>query len=119
METSKSATSSSLSLEESLTRTIRHGEELFRERWTIVEDKIRESPTKAVLIAASLGYALHRLPLGSLLASHLKLLWALAPPAVMAAAAGKGLHVLHEKAHQQNGNGRGPTTSRQTDFSGV
>ena len=43
-----------------------------------------------------IGYVLHRLPVRSLLATNLKLLWALAPPAIMAALAGKGLHALEE-----------------------
>jgi hypothetical protein len=93
----------SASIEETLTDAIRRGEEVFNQNWSKVEDKIRESPTKAVLIAAGIGFALHRLPIGSLVWSHVKLLWALAPPAFMAAAAGKGLCALQEKIHQNDG----------------
>jgi hypothetical protein len=112
------STSSRTSLEDALTDTIRRGEEVFNQNWSKVEDKIRESPTQAVLIAAGIGFALHRLPIGSLLWSHVKLLWALAPPAFMMAAAGKGLCALQDKIHQ-NDTGLSPTRSGANSLVGA
>ena len=93
------------------------GEAFLRPRWEKVEDEVRKSPTKALLVAAGLGFILHRLPVRSILATNLKLLWALAPPAVMAMVAGKGLHALEEHMHAESGGGgasRAETTSAST-----
>lgn len=48
------------------------------------EDRVKQSPAKAVLIALAAGYCLHRLPVRSLLVSQARLLAALAPPTIFA-----------------------------------
>ena len=111
MQTSKLTSSSLKAVEGVLTDAVHQAEGMFRERWEKVEDKIRESPTKAVLIAAGIGYLMHRLPFRSLCVTQLKLLWALAPPAVMAVAAGKGFQALDEHLHA-NGNATAKSRSR-------
>lgn len=99
MQKSKLTNASTEAVEDLFTDLIQKGEAFLRPRWEKVEEQVRESPTKAVLIAAGIGYVLHRLPLRSLLATNIKLLWAFAPPAIMAVAAGKGFHVLEERIH--------------------
>lgn len=98
MQNTKISTSPQ-TVEDMLNTAIQQVEAVIQPRWKQVEEKVRQSPTKAVLIAAGIGYVLHRLPLRSLLATQLKVLWALAPPAVMAVAAGKGLHALNGCLH--------------------
>ena len=100
-------------MEEMLTSVIRRAEDKFRERWLRVEEKVRESPTKAVLIAAGIGYCLHRLPLRSLLATQFKVLWALAPPAAMAAAAGKAFYALEDRIHPEDTPAPAPPSSKK------
>lgn len=86
-------------MEEMFTEFFHKGESLLRPQWEKVQKQVQKSPGKAVLVSMGIGYVLHRLPVRSLLATNLKLLWALAPPAVMAALAGKGLHALDEYLH--------------------
>lgn len=87
----KSATSTPSPMEGLLSDLFHKGEDLLRPQWEKVEKEVRQSPTASVLIAAGVGYMLHRLPMRSLLATNLKLLWAFAPPAVLLVAAAKGL----------------------------
>ena len=109
MQYSKSAsTTSTVAVEEMFTELFQKGETFLRPRWEKVEEEVRRSPTKALLVAAGIGYILHRLPVRSLLATNLKLLWALAPPAVIALVAGKGLQALDEHMHAE---GRSPKPS--------
>lgn len=54
-----------------------------------LEDRIRQSPTKAVLTAAAIGYCLHRLPVREILVAKVRLLSALAPPALLLLGAAK------------------------------
>jgi hypothetical protein len=114
MPTTQKPHASPDSMEDMLTTAFTRAEDMFRERWTKVEEKVRESPTAAVLIAAGIGYCLHRLPLRSLLATNLKLLWAFAPPAAMAAVAGKAYHALEDKVHASNGAAQQRQRDRET-----
>jgi hypothetical protein len=100
-------------MENLLTDLVHKGESYVRPQWERVEDQIRQSPTKAVLVAAGLGYFLHRLPAGSLLGSTLKLAWALAPPAIMAALVGKGFLVLEDKLHSSEAASKSKALSRR------
>jgi len=79
-------------------------EDVLRKRWETLEESVRRSPTAAILIAAGAGYCLHRLPLRSILATQFKLLWALAPPGLLAAAATKAYQVMEERSGN-SGNG--------------
>ncbi len=47
------------------------------------EDKVRESPAKAVLMAMGAGYCLSRVPIGTLIAVPLRLTAILAKPALL------------------------------------
>src|SRR5262245_34460969 len=62
MQHSNSGTTSSASMEEVFNDLLHKGEAFLRPRWERVEEDVRNAPTKAVLIAAGIGYLLHRLP---------------------------------------------------------
>lgn len=64
------------------------------------EKRVRQSPGKAVLIAVASGYFLHRLPVRSLLVSQVRLLAALAPPALFAFGAAKLAEYLQKQARR-------------------
>ncbi|MEP2775003.1 MAG: hypothetical protein ABJQ29_13175 [Luteolibacter sp.] len=55
----------------------------------VCEDKVRQSPGKAVLIAFGTGYILNRLPVAGLLAVPLRLTAVLAKPALLVLGAAK------------------------------
>lgn len=64
------------------------------------EERVRQSPGKAVLIAVATGYCLHRLPVRSLLVSQVRLMAALAPPALFAFGAAKLCEYLQKQARR-------------------
>lgn len=53
------------------------------------QNQIRKSPTTAVLGAVAAGYFLHRLPLRAILVTQVRVLSALAPPALFLFGAAK------------------------------
>ncbi len=53
------------------------------------EQRVRQSPGKAILIAVAAGYIIHRLPVRSLLVSQVRLVAALTPPTLLAFGAAK------------------------------
>lgn len=53
----------------------------IRRRYRECENRVRKSPTKAVLGAVAIGYLLHRLPVRAILVAQVRVLSALAPPA--------------------------------------
>lgn len=64
------------------------------------EARIRKSPGKAVLAAVAAGYVLHRLPLRAILVTKVRLLTALAPPAMLAFGAAKLCEYLQTQARK-------------------
>ncbi len=64
------------------------------------EAKVKQSPTKAVLIAVGTGYCLHRLPVRALLVSQVRLLAALAPPVLFVLGAAKLCGFLQKQARR-------------------
>ena len=99
-------------MEEMFSDFFHRSEAFLRPQWDKIEKQVQKSPTKAVLVSMGIGYVLHRLPVRSLLTTNLKLLWAFAPPAIMAAIAGKGLHALEE--YMETSGGRKPSAITPT-----
>ena len=64
------------------------------------EERVRRSPTKAVLAAMAAGYCLHRLPVRTLLVAQVRLMAALAPPAVFAFGSAKLCEFLQKQARR-------------------
>lgn len=65
------------------------------------EQHIRRSPGKAVLAAVAAGYCLHRLPVRSMLVAQVRLITALAPPALLAFGAAKLCEFLQNEARRR------------------
>lgn len=61
------------------------------------EDRIRESPTAAVLGAVGIGYLLHRLPVRAILITQVRVISALAPPALFLFGAAKLFDFLQRR----------------------
>ncbi len=64
------------------------------------EARIRRSPGKAMLAAVAAGYCLHRLPLRAILVAKVRLLTAVAPPAMLAYGAAKLCEYLQNQARK-------------------
>lgn len=67
-------------------RNVQHG---ICDRYQDYENQIRKSPTTSVLGAVAVGYLLHRLPVRAILVTHVRVLSALAPPALFLFGAAK------------------------------
>jgi hypothetical protein len=65
------------------------------------EDFIRQSPTKAVVGALAAGYLLRNLPLRALLVAKVRLITALAPPALVLYGAAKVYEFIQEQSQSQ------------------
>ena len=65
------------------------------EKW---EDCVRRHPVESVLGAVAAGCLLHRLPVRSILVTKVKIISALAPPALFAYGAAKLVELLQRKA---------------------
>lgn len=61
---------------------VKQAAEGLRERFHACEEKVRQSPTQSILIAAAAGYTLQRLPVRALVTAQLSLMTALLPPAI-------------------------------------
>ena len=66
-------------------------------RYQACENKIRESPATSVLGAVAVGYLLHRLPVRAILVTQVRVLSALAPPALFLFGAAKLYEFLQRR----------------------
>ncbi|MDZ4288993.1 MAG: hypothetical protein U0984_13585 [Prosthecobacter sp.] len=64
------------------------------------EDCVRQAPLKSVLAAAAAGYLLRHVPVRALIVANVRLLTALAPPALVLYGAAKVYEYLQEQAVQ-------------------
>lgn len=67
------------------------------ERYQKCENRIRKSPTKAVLSAVAAGYLMHRLPLRAIVVTQARVLSALTPPALLLFGAAKLFEFLQRQ----------------------
>ena len=67
------------------------------------EDRIRNSPTKAVLGAVAAGYLMHRLPLRAIVVTQVRILSALTPPALLFIGAAKLFEFLQRQKRDEQG----------------
>lgn len=65
-----------------------------------VEEKVKESPTKAILVAFGAGYCLNRLPVTGLLAFPLRLTAILAKPTLLALGAAKAYEIVEKQSRK-------------------
>lgn len=68
------------------------------------ENSVRRSPQKAIAVSMAAGYLLHRLPVRAILMANVRILAALAPPAMLAFGAAKMCEFLQEQARSRGGS---------------
>ncbi|MEO8614851.1 MAG: hypothetical protein ABI600_06920 [Luteolibacter sp.] len=78
-----------LSLEEMVNISLGNVQQGICDRYQECENQIRKSPITSVLGAVAAGYLLHRLPVRSILVTQVRVLSALAPPALFLFGAAK------------------------------
>lgn len=89
--------SKSCSMEEGVQIMVSNAREGIRQRHQKCEDRIRRSPTKAMLGAVATGYLLHRLPVRAVLVTQVRVLAALTPPALFLYGAAKVCDFLQKQ----------------------
>lgn len=78
-----------LSMEEGVHILWCNAKQGLRHRYQRCQNKIRKSPSTSVLGAVAAGYLLHRLPVRAILVTQVRVLSALAPPALFLFGAAK------------------------------
>ncbi len=85
------------SVEEGAKALIRQARHNLHQRHQNCENNIRQSPTTAVLIAVAVGYFLHLLPIRAILVTKVRVISALAPPALFIFGAAKLVEFLQRQ----------------------
>lgn len=78
-----------VTLEEGVRAMLCNARQGICHRYEKCEDRIRKSPTTAVLGAVAAGYFLHRLPVRAILVTQIRVLSALTPPTLLLFGAAK------------------------------
>lgn len=78
-----------LSMEEGVNVLLSNARQSIRHRYQKCENRVRKSPTTAVLGAVAVGYLLHRLPVRAILVTQVRVLSALTPPVLFLFGAAK------------------------------
>lgn len=86
-----------MSLEEGVSVLLGNAQECIRTRYQKCENRIRQSPTTAVLGAVAVGYFLHRMPVRAILVTQVRVLSALTPPALLLFGAAKVYEFLQRQ----------------------
>jgi hypothetical protein len=86
-----------LSMEEGVNALLSNAQQSLRESYRACEQRIRKSPTTSVLGAALAGYCAHRLPLRAIAVAQVRVLAALAPPALFLLGAAKVYEFLQRQ----------------------
>lgn len=89
MNDSSTQSETPLSMEEGFHVLMANARQSICHRYHSCEDRIRESPKKAVFGAVAAGYLLHRLPVREILVTQVRILSALTPPALILFGAAK------------------------------
>lgn len=88
---------STLSMGEGVDVLLSNARQAIRDRHQTWENRIRKSPTAAVLGAVAVGYLLHRMPVRAILVTQVRVLSALTPPALFLFGAAKLCEVLQRQ----------------------
>jgi len=89
-----------LSIEDSINVLVDQARHGFRQRYQACEQRIRQTPVKAVLGAAAVGYCAHHLPVRALVSANVRLLASLLPPALVLLGAAKVYEYLQHQRPQ-------------------
>lgn len=90
------------SVDQGIRSVLHSGKEKAISKLEQFEDCVRKHPAQTVLGAIAGGYLLNRLPVRSILVANVKLVSALAPPALLAYGAAKLCEVLQKKSRQSS-----------------
>jgi len=86
-----------MSLEEGVSVLCGNVRQGIRNRFQKCENRIRQSPTTAVIGAVAAGYFLHRMPVRAILVTQIRVLSALTPPALLLFGAAKLYEFLQKQ----------------------
>ena len=86
-----------LSMEEGVNVLISNAQQTLREGYHHCEQRIRHSPTSSVIGALLAGYCAHRLPLRAIAVAQVRVIAALAPPALFLFGAAKVYEFLQRQ----------------------
>jgi hypothetical protein len=89
--------SAPLSMEEGVCVLLNNARQGVRRRYQECENRIRKSPTTAVIGAVAAGYFLHRMPVRAILVTQVRVLSALTPPALLLFGAAKLYEFLQKQ----------------------
>lgn len=84
-------------VEEGVNALLTDAQQSIRHHYRECEQHIRKSPASSVLGAVAVGWCLHRLPVRALLVAQVRLLSALAPPALFLFGAAKAYEFLQRQ----------------------
>lgn len=84
-------------MEEGVNVLLSNAQQCLRQSYQDCEDSIRKAPTTSVLGALAAGYVMHRLPVRAILVAQVRLLSALAPPALFLFGAAKVYEFLQKQ----------------------
>ncbi len=90
------------SLEEGVKVMLDNTRQGISDRFHKCENRVRRSPTTAVLGAVAVGYLMHRLPMRAILVTQVRVLTALTPPVLLMFGAAK----LYEYLQRQDSASR-------------
>lgn len=86
-----------LSVEEGVNALLSNAQTSIRHHYQECEQQVRKSPTTSLLVALAAGYCLHRLPVRAIVVANVRLLSALAPPALFLFGAAKVCEFLQQQ----------------------
>lgn len=101
------------SVEEGVKALVSNAQQGIRRTYHECEDRIREEPAKAMLAAVAAGYLLHRLPVRAILVTQVRILAALARPALVAFGAARVCEYLQNRSPSRSLPSR--AAERRTD----
>jgi hypothetical protein len=86
------------SIDRGVTGFLQEAQDTVRRQYEEVQESVRESPAASLAAAVAVGYFLHRLPLRSIINAKLRIISALAPPALFLFGAAKVYELLKEES---------------------
>lgn len=89
-------------MEEGVNVLLSNARQCVQHRYQACENRIRKSPTTAVVGAVAAGYLLHRMPVRAILVTQIRVLSALTPPALFLFGAAKLYDFLQRQELAKN-----------------
>ena len=86
------------SIDRGVTGFLQEAQDTLRRQYAEAEATVRQSPASSLAAAVAVGYFLHRLPLRAIINANLRIVSALAPPALFLFGAAKVYELIKEEA---------------------